>query len=297
MPRWWRGQSLQTVNLPSERATPVQILPSALMDNLTKIRNIPLVKSVELNSPITAGTVFFGVGIMTSKKLGVELPFDILGMFFASEIIRRQLNLQTVFVVLGDNHAKSNQLVDTTEINLFSKRVESKLIKIIHNFTLTNFRILRASTFHQEKSFQEILTRLPQMENEYLRLEIADCLFLKHSHNLQIKIGWTMSKEENICGNDERFFDRAISEFVPDLSFVHLEPGWTFDIARPRVSPYISVAGEKRLVLKEDQDFPSLGACTGHLSKIVRAAEILWGKLPFGMLNKKVEFLLNKAIL
>lgn len=267
------------------------------MENLIKIQNIPLVKSVEINNPSIVGSVFFGVGIMTSKQFGVELPFDILGMFFSSELTRRQLNLDSAFVVLGDVHAKSNNMFDEIDIDNFANLVEQKLSKIIHNFALSDFQILRASKFHQEPAFIEILNSLPQMNNEYLRLEIADCLFLKQVHNLNLKLGWTMSKAENIEGNDERFFDAGIKQSVPELNFVHLEPGWTFDPIRPRVSPYISIAGEKRILLTARQDFPDFGVCAPHLSKIVRCAEILWGKLPFETLNEKVEFLIAKAIL
>lgn len=57
----------------------VQIRPSALMEN-TKLQNIPLVKSMKINGQFDSGSVFFGVGLMTSQKLGIELPFDILGV-------------------------------------------------------------------------------------------------------------------------------------------------------------------------------------------------------------------------
>jgi hypothetical protein len=136
---------------------------------------------------------------------------------------------------------------------------------------------------------------LPKMQNEYLRLEVADCLWLRQNYNLKVKMGWTMAKSIAIEGNDERFFDAKIKEFLPDLNFIHLEPGWTFDPLRPRVSPYISVAGENRLLLKPDQKVPDLGICGPHLAKIVRCAEILWGKLPFSNLEDKIKFLIDKA--
>lgn len=217
-------------------------------------------------------------------------------MFFASELIRCQLNLDSIFVILGDTHAKSNSLFPPADIDSFANNVEQKLNKIIHNFALSDFKILRANNFHKTQEFQDILKRLPKLNNEYLRLEIADCLFLKQNHNLKIKVGWTMSKTTKIEGNDERFFDAGIKQFIPDLNFVHLEPGQTFDPIRPRVPPYISISNENRLLLKDNQNFSDLSICAPHLVKIVRCAEILWGKLPFETLNKKVEFLLNKAI-
>lgn len=262
---------------------------------ITKLQNVPLIKAVDINGQINHGTVFFGVGLMTSKQLGVALPFDILGMFFATELIRKTLNLDSAIVVLGDSHAKSNNVFPEEIINNFANNVENQLQKIIHNFALTNFQILRASNFHGSQEFQNILKTLPEMNNEYLRLEIADCLFLKQNHDLKLKVGWTMAKTERVEGNDERFFDTGIKEFIPDLNFVHLEPGWTMDRNRPRVSPYISVPEEKRILLEKKQSILDLGVCGSHLAKIVRCAEILWGKLPFPSLEDKIKFLIDKT--
>lgn len=257
--------------------------------------NIPLIKTIEINGQINSGAVFFGVGLMTSKKLGVAFPFDILGMFFATELIRRNLNLDSAIVVLGDSHALTNNIFPPEDIKTFADRTERELLKITHNFALTNFMILRASNFHTSQEFQNILKPLPKINNEYLRLEIADCLFLKQTHNLKLKVGWTMSKGKQAEGNDERFFDAGIKEFIPDLNFIHLEPGRTLDPVRPRVSPYISIFGEKRILLEKGQSIADLGICAPHLAKIVRCAEMLWGKLPFENLNEKVEFLIDKA--
>ena len=105
-----------------------------------------------------------------------------------------------------------------------------------------------------------------------------------------------MSKSKIREGNDERFFDVGIRQFFPDLNLIHLEPGWTFDSNRPRVAPYISIEGENRLTLNQDQKITDIGQCAPHLSKIVRCAEILWGKLPHKALKEKIQFILDKAI-
>lgn len=265
-------------------------------DIVTKLQNIPLVKSVNIQSPVQHGSVFFGVGLMTSRQIGVRLPFDILGMFFVSELIRRSLKLDDVIVIIADTHALTNNIIPSTTIEQFAIKVDHQINKIIHNFALSNFHILRASQIQQDPAFQDLLNSLPTMENEYLRLETADCLWLKQKFNLQLKLGWTMSKTDQAEGNDERFFDIKIKEFIPKLNFVHLEPGWTFDRLRPRVSPYISIADENRLVLNRDQIVHTLGQSSPHLAKIVRCAEILWGKLPHKTINDKVQFILDKAI-
>lgn len=280
-------------------ATMVRIRPSAPMNKqatITKIQNIPLVKAVSINGPVTPGSVFFGVGLITSKQLGTALPFDLLGMFFTAELLRKELNLKTAVVVLADRHAESNHLFSKEEIQVAADRTEAQLNKIVHNFALHHFRILRASVFHSDPGFQKILNTLPGLNNEYLRLETADCLWLKQTLNLTFKVGWTMSKTNRVEGNDERFFDTAVSKFIPCLNLVHLEPGWTFDLSRPRVPPYIAISGENRLLLTGSQAIPPLGICAPHLAKIVRCAEILWGKLPFVSLEEKVQFLLNKAV-
>lgn len=267
------------------------------MNNLiNKLQSIPLVKSIDLKNPIKSGSLFFGVGLMTSKQIGVDLPFDILGLFFATELIHKALNFENIFVVLGDTHANSNQLFPETKIKQLADKIESGLNKIVRNFALQNFQILSASQFQKNPDFQKILNSLPEMDNQYLKLEIADCLWLKEKHNLNLKVGWTMSKANVVEGNDERFFDNGIRQFIPDLNFIHLEPGWTFNPARPRVSPYISIEGENRLELNQGQKVADLGQCQPHLAKIVRCAEILWGKLPQKTLEEKVQFLLDKAV-
>lgn len=266
------------------------------MGNLiSKIQNVPLVKTVELHKISEGGSLFFGLGLMTSQKLGTELPFDILGMCFSSELIRQKLNLESAIILLADTHAKSNHLFTSEDIDKLAIKTERQILKIIHNFALKNFQLLRASTREPNLEFQKIFNDLPPMANEYLKLEVVDCLWLKKKHNLQTKVGWTMAKTNKIEGNDERFFDSTIKEFIPELSFVHLEPGCTFDSRRPRVSPYISIAGENRLLLNHDQKVTDLGQCRAHIAKIIRCIEILWGKLPQKTLEEKTQFILDKA--
>ena len=155
------------------------------MDKLfIKLQNIPLVKKVDLKAPNKSGSLFFGVGLMTSKQMGVNLPFDILGMFFAAELIRKTLSLDSALVILGDTHAISNQLLSEAKIKRFADKIENELNKIVRNFALLNFVILRASKFHNDPEFQKILNSLPLMNNEYLRLEIADCLWIQQIKNL-----------------------------------------------------------------------------------------------------------------
>ncbi len=265
-------------------------------DLLIKIQNIPLVKTIDLHEISGGGSLFFGIGLMTSQQLGTGLPFDILGIFFASELVRRVLNLQSTIILLADTHAKSNQLFPNEAIDNLAAKIEKQLQQIVRNFALKNFQLIRASTFQSEPEFQKLLESLPPMTNRYLRLEVADCLWLRQKHNLQIKVGWTMAKISRIEGNDERFFDMTIKELVPKLGFIHLEPGWTFDPNRPRVSPYISIEGEKRLILNRAQKTTDLGQCQSHLAKIVRCAETLWGKLPQKTLEEKAQFILDKAV-
>lgn len=82
-----------------------------------------------------------------------------------------------------------------------------------------------------------------------------------------------------------------------------------FNKNRPRVSQYLSIKGEKRILLKKNekvkekiekaiQEWPdrSLGGAINHLASIVRAFERLNGGLFNMTLTEKIHFILNKAI-
>ncbi|MEN8253173.1 MAG: hypothetical protein ABFQ62_02225 [Patescibacteria group bacterium] len=155
------------------------------------------------------------------------------------------------------------------------------------------------------ENFQKLII----IENQYLKHEIADVLWLEKFHSVGLKLGWSMNKQISSEGHDERFFDNKIQEMQAQVSFIHLKPGRTFDENRPRVSPYISVKGEKRILIDPQEDIvsklsefrqscskPVFTAGTRHLSHITRLHDQLFEPLKFMKLSEKLQIILNKAV-
>lgn len=280
------------------------------------LQNQPLVEAESSVAALKADILqkkndglFFGVGVVSSKDISVGVPFDILALFFEAEMLRQAFGLKKVTVLIGDTHAKSNHTFSDEKIDKISNKTLHILQKIIKNFNLSHFQLFMASDIFRLPKFQKIFMSLPDFLNMYLKHEITDCLFFQKTENLRLKLGWTMHKGMEVIGHDERFFDREIGKFCPDLSFIHLKPGHTFDKNRPRVSPYLSVKGEKRILLKKNEKVKekikeavkewrdrSLGGGINHLAAIIRAFERLNGGLLNMTLAEKIQFILDRAV-
>lgn len=118
-----------------------------------------------------------------------------------------------------------------------------------------------------------------------------------------------MQKDNREVGHDERFFDQDIKRFCPNLSFVHLKPGRTFNKERQRVSPYLSIKNESRILLDKRENVrekineaqkdwldPNFGGAIRHLANIVRTFEKLNGNISNMNLEEKVQFILDNAM-
>ena len=145
------------------------------------------------------------------------------------------------------------------------------------------------------------------MTNEYLRKEIADMMWFTNIHNVRLKLGWTINNDITPQGHDERFFDTQIlNNHVLPLSFLHIKAGRTFDLQRPKASPYISVANESRIVLAENEHVQEhitraqmtcpdevFRATRSHLVLIVRLFEALFIRIPKRSLEEKIQFIVD----
>jgi hypothetical protein len=253
--------------------------------------------------------IFFGTGIMTSNQLSVDTPFDILGFFFTAEQIARMFNSQKIVVLIADQHATTNKLFPEGKIQELTEKTIQLFKKIKRNFQFKKIEIIRTTTLNSVPEIRAIYANLPTMENDYLKHEIADSLWLHEFHNVEIKLGWAMSSSAHVEGHDERFFDTSIKNFCPDMTFFHLKPGRTFDVARQRVSPYISVDGESRILLKEGesvtQKLAQFGATTPidafkatkrQLAHIARLHDTLFEPIKFSSLEDRLQHILEKAI-
>ena len=89
--------------------------------------------------------------------------------------------------------------------------------------------------------------------------------------------------------------------------FVYMKAGKTLDKKRPKASPYISVLGEQRIMLRADEpveeklaqaraSWPdrSLGGAINHLKAIVRLYERLVSPLDRSPLPTKVRAIIDR---
>lgn len=230
------------------------------MDNkqiINMFQNEPLITNWEnLGSPdsLTRGSIFFGVGLVSQSQTGIGLPFDILSFFFVSELIRQNLGMKKVFVLIADTHAISNNNCKITDINRLAKKREAELLKITRNFALKEFEIVLASDIHALKSFTNTLKNIPQMKNQYLKLEVADIVWFQKNKHLKFKIGWSVAKARDVIRHDERFFDQEITKFCPKIALIHVKAGRTLNKTKPKASPYLSVTGEKRILINQNEN-------------------------------------------
>lgn len=245
-------------------------------------------------------SLFFGVGLCTSKEPAVAIPFDILSFFLLAEKLRRQLELDTVFVLIADTHARTNVFMTEEIVRNLTNKTKAIFTTMIRNLRLNNFQILLSSDIHINSEFQTLLRSVPSLPNEYLRREIADLMWFTARHNVRLKLGWSINNDPIRQGHDERFFDAQIrdTKALP-LSFLHCKAGRTFDPNRPKASPYISIHGESRIILakgeqvKLPRNTDVARAAENHLNSIVRLFESLFVRIPKSNLEEKIQFIID----
>lgn len=296
----------------------VRIHPSALMEKtklLSILKEEPLfieglsADFIEWTSllSVTHPSLFFGVGLCTSKEAAIAIPFDILSFFFLAEKLRRELFLDTIFVLIADEHARTNAFMKDEIIRKRSKDMKSIFTKLIRNLHLKNFTVILSSDIHKDPQFQTILEATPDMPNQYLQKEIADMTWFTKIKNVRLKLGWSINADRESQGHDERFFDTQIHNAgTLPLSFLHTKAGRTFDENRPKTSPYISVENEARILLSQNENVQkklsvfcdqnntdNTRAAIHHINAIVRLFESLFIRIPKQKLADKVQFIID----
>ncbi|MBI5151833.1 MAG: hypothetical protein HZA34_04735 [Candidatus Pacebacteria bacterium] len=249
--------------------------------------------------------IFFGVGIMTHRALSEAIPFDILMMFFIAELLRRVVSAKKVVILVADQHAITNQLASIETIQNITEKTLAVVRTIIQNFRLSHFECIRTTTLNSNDDIRTIFRNLPDISNDYLKHEIADSLWLQKFHHVGIKLGWAMSREQNIEGHDERFFDLNIAKFCPTMSFIHTKSGRTANPERSRVSPYVSIHGEDRLLLRcgenatkkiflwRQRHNQTIKPLLRQLSQIVRLYDKLFQTHTFQSFDEKMQHLIE----
>jgi hypothetical protein len=153
---------------------------------------------------------------------------------------------------------------------------------------------------------QELLNKV-EATNQYLIQEICDVIWMMQRDNLAIKLGWAIDGNINPEGHDERFFDTSMREFLPHpIVSIFTKAGRTFDKHRQKVSPYISLEREHRLLLSPNEDIAfkiheaetlwndsEWGGTRKHLANIIRAFESLFGHIPGLSFEQKLNHIID----
>ncbi|HSX32777.1 MAG TPA: hypothetical protein VLF91_00350 [Candidatus Saccharimonadales bacterium] len=262
------------------------------------VRNEALIEaepSMQLLDPNTinaepGGSIYYGTGLTTPRAISIGLPFDVLGMMLTAEKVRRAGQFDQVYHHIADTHAKTNDWIDPAAVDEVAARTVDTLEQVKRNLGLDHFQFVRSSSFDHEPDYEALVQSFDSSEeHEYVRREMADMEWYRTRGDVRIKMGWIIQAKETAMGFDERRFDREYLRFHPgQMSFIYTKPGRTFDPSRPKASPYISVAGEGRLLLAPGVNVhevftasgdPNLGGAKKHLENVVRAYEGIFGSL------------------
>jgi hypothetical protein len=282
------------------------------------LKNEPLIEANESLKGINENlllpekrAIFYGTGLCTPTSISIGLPFDVLGMIFVAERIRKTFKFDKVIHHIADTHARSNNLFSAEEIEKLAQIIKADLVKVFRNFGFKNFQVTLASDFDKTSDYQDLLGQLPNMEHEYVRREVADIRWYSLKHGVNLKLGWIINTGLDLQqGNDEILFDDNFNKLFPNqMSFLYLKPGRTFNRARQRVSPYIFLKGEDRIMLRKDEDVKEkirqaekewgdkfFGGARKHLENIVHAYEKLFGNLTSMPLEEKIQYILDRAV-
>lgn len=280
------------------------------LDRLEKlITNDPLFEtkpSIEAINPAIAkcegGSIYFGTGLSTPKKVSQGFPFDLLSMSLGAEKIRRALGLHAIYHHIADTHALSNPFVDEVVLAGLAANAQNTLKLMSDNLGLQSYKVMLSSEFDSSPVYECILDNIKTEENEYVRRELADVEYYRQEKGVCLKIGWIIQAEKTKLKFDERLFDREYLSVVNgDMSFVYLKAGRTLSKTRPKASPYICTDYENRIVLQPDENVavklqskvPS-PKVLAHLTDIVHLYEEIIGPVKGSTLAEQIQFIIDK---
>lgn len=257
------------------------------------------------------GSIYYGTGLTTPRAMGIGLPFDVLGMVLVAERIKKTLGFKGIYHHIADTHAKTNEWIDPQEVDRRAKITEETLVKVAYNLQLSGFNVVLSSKFDQSPEYEELVRRFrdKSQKHEYVIREMADMEWYRLKHKTTVKMGWIIQASEAPVGFDERLFDQEYKRIEGEkLSFVYTKPGRTLDLSRPKVSPYIQIAGENRLLLEKGEKVkekldeaaqrmndPHLGGARKHIESIVRVYEKLFGSFGKVPLEEKVQVIIDRV--
>lgn len=272
------------------------------------IESRPSLEGISNEGVKSGGSIYYGTGLCTTKEASVNLPFDVLSMVLVAERLRRQLGMNMVYHHIADTHALANPFFTPEQVNENTKRVQETIETVVSNLGLTNFKVVLSSSFDQSAEYQALGAGINTELNEYIQRELTDMLWYG-GKGVVLKIGWIIQAGETTLGYDERLFDREFTEmFGKGLSFIYLKAGRTLDHKKPKASPYISTQGEKRLLLRKDENVfekfvaaeiefgnRNFNGARGYFIDIIRAYEKLFGSLGNLTIEEKIQTIIDNV--
>lgn len=278
-----------------------------LIQNEPLIEIRPSLEGINPKSLTKEGSIYYGTGLCTARELSDALPFDVLGMVLVAEKLRRGMGMKKIYHHIADTHAKSNDIFNSEDVDRQANVVKETLKRMAQNLGLEDFEILLASEFDQTPEYRDIYKGIDTNKHDYVRREVSDMEWYNRYKGVVVKLGWIIQATETDLGFDERVFDREYKATIGgNLSFVYLKPGRTFDKSRPKVSPYIHIPGEARILLKANEDVKTkiaeaekrlgdkhLGGARRHLTNIVRLYEKLFGSLGNIPFEDKIQTIID----
>lgn len=289
------------------------------MDQLEQLINtVPLIEpqssmngiQPELTERQSGGSLYFGTGLTTSKAPSIGVPFDVVGMLSVAERLREVLGLEKVIQFIADTHALSNPFCTPEDVNAMAEKMVDASRRIAKMLGMeAAYMPLRASDIDTSPEYLEILNSIQSDDHEYVRREWSDIEYLRRHHDLRMKLSWTIGPKVNKVGFDERLYDLRFREVMgQSMSFIYLLPGRTLDVNRPKVSPYISIQGERRILLQPGEDVSKkfeeaeeaqgegkMQSAKEHLANIVSLFEGIHGNVLGTTAEEKVQAIINEA--
>ncbi|RJR29200.1 hypothetical protein C4564_02570 [Candidatus Microgenomates bacterium] len=253
----------------------------------------------------SGGSLYFGTGLTTSKAPSIGVPFDVVGMLCVAKKLREVLSLNEVIQFIADTHALSNDFNTSESVKAIADKMVDASGRVARLLDMKYTPIL-ASDIDHKPEYLEIFNSIESDDHEYVRREWTDIEYLRQQHSLRLKLSWTIGPKVNKLGFDERLYDLRFREVMGHtMSFIYLLPGRTLDIDRPKVSPYISVEGERRILLQKGEDVAGkiaeakdtqnnkLKSAMKHLASIVALFEELQGEVPGSTTEEKVQSIID----
>ncbi|MFH1648909.1 MAG: hypothetical protein ABIA11_04280 [Patescibacteria group bacterium] len=269
------------------------------MDVIKTLKNNPL---IDLQSTLEGdslsdvtweggGALYFGTGLTTSTDPSIAIPFDLVGMICTAIEICKAAELDQAIQLIADTHALSNSFCNEKDVRAISQQMMDTASRISNLVRSDLYTPLLSSDIDKSKAYRTILSSIQTDDHEYVKREWSDIEYLRRIKGLKIKLSWTIGSKEKRIGFDERLYDNRFEEVVGSkISFIYLKPGRTLDLHRPKVSPYISIEGERRILLQPKENVRAkieeaqksqdaeLKSVIKHMADIVSVFENTYGK-------------------